>query len=156
MHPWAELKQLNWICVVGLIMVLCGDCLRKSAMLTAGSNFNHIVQNEKAHSHVLVTNGVYSFFRHPSYVGWFYWSIGTQVWGGQIKLRTWLLGLNFHWVKLEHSVVITKNVWLLCDCRGGRIISLSSSPLGKWKLQCSAQFVSFSISFPRLKIGLLT
>lgn len=74
-----ELKQLNWISVVGLVMVLCGEALRKSAMLTAGSNFNHIVQNEKAQSHVLVTSGVYSYFRHPSYVGWFYWSIGTQV-----------------------------------------------------------------------------
>lgn len=27
----------------------------------------------------MVTNGVYSWFRHPSYVGWFYWSIGTQI-----------------------------------------------------------------------------
>ncbi|KPP69760.1 protein-S-isoprenylcysteine O-methyltransferase-like [Scleropages formosus] len=74
-----ELKQLSWVSLVGLIMVLCGECLRKSAMLTAGSNFNHIVQNEKAQSHVLVTSGVYSCCRHPSYVGWFYWSIGTQV-----------------------------------------------------------------------------
>lgn len=75
----AELKQLKWLSVVGLIMVLCGEGLRKAAMLTAGSNFNHIVQNEKAQSHVLVTTGVYAYFRHPSYVGWFYWSIGTQV-----------------------------------------------------------------------------
>lgn len=74
-----ELKQLTWLSVVGLVMVMCGDGLRKAAMLTAGSNFNHIVQNEKAQSHVLVTSGVYSYFRHPSYVGWFYWSIGTQV-----------------------------------------------------------------------------
>lgn len=74
-----ELKQLNWLSLVGLLMVLCGEGLRKAAMLTAGSNFNHIVQNEKAHSHVLVTSGVYSYFRHPSYVGWFYWSTGTQV-----------------------------------------------------------------------------
>lgn len=64
-------------------MVLCGEGLRKAAMLTAGSNFNHIVQNEKAQSHVLVTSGVYAYFRHPSYVGWFYWSIGTQVRAGQ-------------------------------------------------------------------------
>ncbi|XP_028663250.1 protein-S-isoprenylcysteine O-methyltransferase [Erpetoichthys calabaricus] len=74
-----DLKQLRWISVLGLLMVLFGDCLRKAAMLTAGSNFNHIVQNEKAQSHILVTSGVYSCFRHPSYVGWFYWSIGTQV-----------------------------------------------------------------------------
>ncbi|KAK1159614.1 protein-S-isoprenylcysteine O-methyltransferase-like [Acipenser oxyrinchus oxyrinchus] len=74
-----ELKPLPWLSALGLLMVLVGECLRKSAMLTAGSNFNHIVQNEKAQSHVLVTGGVYSWFRHPSYVGWFYWSIGTQV-----------------------------------------------------------------------------
>lgn len=73
------LKSLTWISVLGLLMVLCGEALRKAAMLTAGSNFNHIVQNEKAQSHVLVTSGVYAHFRHPSYVGWFYWSIGTQV-----------------------------------------------------------------------------
>ncbi|KAJ8378412.1 hypothetical protein AAFF_G00243000 [Aldrovandia affinis] len=74
-----DLKQWRWLSLMGLLMVMCGECLRKWAMLTAGSNFNHIVQNEKAQSHVLVTTGVYSYFRHPSYVGWFYWSIGTQV-----------------------------------------------------------------------------
>uniref|UniRef100_A0A3Q3XDV3 Protein-S-isoprenylcysteine O-methyltransferase n=1 Tax=Mola mola TaxID=94237 RepID=A0A3Q3XDV3_MOLML len=74
-----ELKQQTWLSFLGLLMVLCGESLRKAAMLTAGSNFNHIVQNEKARSHVLVTSGVYSYFRHPSYVGWFYWSTGTQV-----------------------------------------------------------------------------
>ncbi|XP_064154021.1 protein-S-isoprenylcysteine O-methyltransferase isoform X3 [Anguilla rostrata] len=74
-----DLKQLRWLSFVGLLMVLFGEGLRKSAMLTAGSNFNHIVQNEKAQSHVLVTSGVYSCCRHPSYVGWFCWSVGTQV-----------------------------------------------------------------------------
>ncbi|NXB79104.1 ICMT methyltransferase, partial [Donacobius atricapilla] len=74
-----ELKQITWLSTVGLLMVIFGDCLRKAAMLTAGSNFNHIVQNEKSDTHTLVTSGVYGWFRHPSYVGWFYWSIGTQV-----------------------------------------------------------------------------
>ncbi|XP_078094937.1 protein-S-isoprenylcysteine O-methyltransferase [Mustelus asterias] len=73
------LKQITWLSFFGLLMVLVGESLRKAAMLTAGSNFNHIVQNEKAESHRLVTTGVYSWSRHPSYVGWFYWSIGTQV-----------------------------------------------------------------------------
>ncbi|XP_073459767.1 protein-S-isoprenylcysteine O-methyltransferase isoform X3 [Aquarana catesbeiana] len=72
------LKQITWLSVIGLVMVIFGESLRKSAMLTAGSNFNHIVQNEKSETHTLVTSGVYSWFRHPSYVGWFYWSIGTQ------------------------------------------------------------------------------
>ncbi|XP_041063254.1 60S ribosomal protein L22 isoform X1 [Carcharodon carcharias] len=73
------LKQITWLSFFGLLMVLVGESLRKAAMLTAGSNFNHIVQNEKAETHRLVTTGVYSWSRHPSYVGWFYWSIGTQV-----------------------------------------------------------------------------
>ncbi|XP_054297838.1 protein-S-isoprenylcysteine O-methyltransferase isoform X1 [Pongo pygmaeus] len=76
---WPELKQITWLSVTGLLMVIFGECLRKAAMFTAGSNFNHVVQNEKSDTHTLVTSGVYAWFRHPSYVGWFYWSIGTQV-----------------------------------------------------------------------------
>ena len=33
----------------------------------------------KREDHVLVTSGVFSYVRHPSYVGWFLWSLGTQV-----------------------------------------------------------------------------
>uniref|UniRef100_A0A8D1PN10 Protein-S-isoprenylcysteine O-methyltransferase n=1 Tax=Sus scrofa TaxID=9823 RepID=A0A8D1PN10_PIG len=75
---WPELKQITWLSATGLLMVVFGECLRKAAMFTAGSNFNHVVQNEKSETHTLVTSGVYAWFRHPSYVGWFYWSIGTQ------------------------------------------------------------------------------
>ncbi|KAF5281237.1 hypothetical protein FQA39_LY05123 [Lamprigera yunnana] len=64
---------------MGLVICIIGEVLRKVAMLTANSNFNHLVQCEKSDDHVLVTHGVYSWFRHPSYVGWFYWSIGTQI-----------------------------------------------------------------------------
>lgn len=35
--------------------------------------------DEKTESHRLVKSGIYSIFRHPSYFGWFYWSIGTQL-----------------------------------------------------------------------------
>ena len=48
-------------------------------MGTAGSNFNHIVQSEKKSDHVLVTEGVYAYLRHPSYFGFFWWGIGTQI-----------------------------------------------------------------------------
>lgn len=75
----AELKQITWLSATGLLMVVFGECLRKAAMFTAGSNFNHVVQSEKSDTHTLVTSGVYAWCRHPSYVGWFYWSIGTQV-----------------------------------------------------------------------------
>lgn len=48
-------------------------------MLHAGSNFNHLVQKEKKVGHVLVTGGVYRYLRHPSYFGFFWWGLGTQV-----------------------------------------------------------------------------
>ncbi|XP_013412159.1 protein-S-isoprenylcysteine O-methyltransferase [Lingula anatina] len=73
------LKQLKWVSVFGLLIVMGGETLRKAAMITAKTNFNHYVQHVKEEGHVLVTRGVYSKFRHPSYVGWFYWSIGTQI-----------------------------------------------------------------------------
>ena len=53
--------------------------MRKIAMLTAGSNFDHLIRTHREDKHQLVTSGIYAVFRHPSYVGWFYWSIGTQI-----------------------------------------------------------------------------
>ncbi|KAK3581794.1 hypothetical protein CHS0354_025998 [Potamilus streckersoni] len=73
------LKQLSYISIIGLCLVVGGDTLRKASMYTASTNFNHYVQYEKHEGHILVTWGVYSLFRHPAYVGWFYWSIGTQI-----------------------------------------------------------------------------
>ena len=37
------------------------------------------MQSSKREDHELVTSGVFSYVRHPSYVGWFLWSLGTQV-----------------------------------------------------------------------------
>ncbi|KNC73557.1 hypothetical protein, variant, partial [Sphaeroforma arctica JP610] len=68
-----------WIRYLGLLMVAAGQTLRTTAMWTAGSNFTHIVQDNKRATHVLVTDGVYRFSRHPGYCGWFWWSVGTQV-----------------------------------------------------------------------------
>ncbi|XP_067005318.2 protein-S-isoprenylcysteine O-methyltransferase [Anabrus simplex] len=73
------MKQLTFISLVGLILCTGGEVLRKLAMLTAKTNFNHMVQSVREEGHQLVTHGVYSLCRHPSYVGWFYWSIGTQL-----------------------------------------------------------------------------
>ena len=73
------MKQFTWISLAGLLLVFFGEVLRKVAMFTAMSNFNHYVRHVKEEGHQLVTHGVYAHCRHPSYVGWFYWSIGTQV-----------------------------------------------------------------------------
>ena len=78
-HYFPEMKEASFVSYSGLLLCVCGDALRKLAMFTAKHNFNHNVQCEKMDDHELVTHGVYRLCRHPSYMGWFYWSIGTQV-----------------------------------------------------------------------------
>jgi len=72
-------KSHPYILWTGVFLTLVGQILRSSAMIYASTNFSHSVQLKKANSHRLVTQGVYSYFRHPSYAGFFYWSLGTQV-----------------------------------------------------------------------------
>src|SRR5437667_12888691 len=48
-------------------------------MIEAASNFSHQIATEKKAAHTLVTSGVYSLVRHPSYFGFFWWSVGTQI-----------------------------------------------------------------------------
>ncbi|KAF2736221.1 prenyl cysteine carboxyl methyltransferas-like protein Ste14 [Polyplosphaeria fusca] len=64
---------------LGLVMVLVGQTVRSFAMAQAGTNFNHLVQSRKKIDHELVTTGLYGIFRHPSYFGFFWWGLGTQV-----------------------------------------------------------------------------
>ncbi|XP_045163951.2 protein-S-isoprenylcysteine O-methyltransferase-like [Mercenaria mercenaria] len=73
------LKQLRYISVFGLLLTVLGEVIRKASMITASTNFNHYVQYRKQRNHQLVTHGIYSLCRHPAYVGWFLWSIGTQI-----------------------------------------------------------------------------
>jgi len=72
-------KDFDGVGQSGLALILIGEFCRKLAMWTAKANFNHLIQWEKNPEHVLVTSGIYSLSRHPSYVGWFLWSVGTQV-----------------------------------------------------------------------------
>ncbi|KAL4706080.1 hypothetical protein ACJJTC_001678 [Scirpophaga incertulas] len=74
-----DMKTFYWISYIGAFMCVSGELLRKAAMFTAKDNFTHVVQFVKRPEHKLVTCGVYALCRHPSYVGWFYWSIGTQI-----------------------------------------------------------------------------
>lgn len=76
---WPEMKECRTLIFVGVTLCVAGEIMRKLAIITAHSNFNHVVQFKKADDHRLVTHGVYGLVRHPSYVGWFWWSIGTQV-----------------------------------------------------------------------------
>ncbi|KAM6495790.1 Isoprenylcysteine carboxyl methyltransferase (ICMT) family domain containing protein [Amanita muscaria] len=72
-------KSHAFISTVGMILVLVGQSLRSAAMIHASTNFSHSLATYKRESHKLVTDGVYAWFRHPSYAGFFYWALGTQL-----------------------------------------------------------------------------
>lgn len=63
----------------GFFLVVLGQIVRSFAMAHAAANFNHHVQSRHKDGHVLVTSGVYYFLRHPSYFGFFWWGLGTQL-----------------------------------------------------------------------------
>ena len=83
-----SLQPVQWL---GLLLVVFGEALRKAGILTARSNFTHVVQLTRRPGHTLVTHGVYAFVRHPGYLGWFIWSVSTQA-RGRRSLRCGAFG----------------------------------------------------------------
>lgn len=65
--------------VLGLLLLVAGQFLRSAAMIHASTNFSHVIARSHQAKHVLVQTGVYSFSRHPSYSGFFFWALGTQI-----------------------------------------------------------------------------
>lgn len=75
-----KFKIFKILRILGLALVVGGQYLRSAAMKTAGQSFSHIIKTEHFESlHKLITRGVYSFFRHPSYTGYYYWALGSQL-----------------------------------------------------------------------------
>lgn len=70
---------MTCISFFGLVLLVCGQSLRSSAMIHAAANFSHTVVRVRDRTHKLVTTGVYAFSRHPSYSGFFLWALGTQL-----------------------------------------------------------------------------
>lgn len=70
--------------LAGLVLVAAGQAVRSAAMVQAGPSFNHIVQQTRGREHTLVTTGIYGRLRHPSYFGFFWWGLGTQLVMGNV------------------------------------------------------------------------
>lgn len=68
-----------WNVCIGAAMVAAGQAIRSKGMWTAGVSFTHVIATTQRAEHVLVTHGIYSVLRHPSYFGWFWWSVGSQI-----------------------------------------------------------------------------
>ncbi|EPE32687.1 prenyl cysteine carboxyl methyltransferase Ste14 [Glarea lozoyensis ATCC 20868] len=83
-HTYGRRKFLpqflhSLILLAGLSLVFFGQIIRTSAIIQAGPSFSHLVAQRKKETHVLITSGIYSILRHPSYFGFFWWGIGTQL-----------------------------------------------------------------------------
>jgi len=74
-----SLKSYSDVSRIGIPIVLAGQLLRSMAMIHASTNFSHALALQKRQNHKLVTDGIYAWFRHPSYAGFFYWALGTQI-----------------------------------------------------------------------------
>ncbi|KAL2881414.1 farnesyl cysteine-carboxyl methyltransferase [Colletotrichum sp. CLE4] len=97
---WAPFGLRTPLLLTGLLLVGIGQTVRSAAMVTAGQSFNHTVQHYRAESHTLVTGGVYAYFRHPSYFGFFWWAIGTQlVMGNVVSLVAYAVVLWYFFSK---------------------------------------------------------
>lgn len=77
--PDNESKAGLYISLVGLLVVIAGQTLRSCAMIHAASNFSHTIVKARDSAHQLVTTGVYSLSRHPSYSGFYFWALGSQI-----------------------------------------------------------------------------
>lgn len=72
-------KTNTYLTTIGTVMVIIGLIIRIVAMYTAGSHFHHLVREEREEAHKLVDFGIYRYLRHPSYFGWFWYVVGTQI-----------------------------------------------------------------------------
>lgn len=71
----------------GVLLALCGLVIRALAMHTCGESFAHIIDTKKSARLKLVTTGIYRWSRHPSYLGYWCFAVGTLlVMGGATSM----------------------------------------------------------------------
>jgi len=82
---WKEAVTFDpWGKLLAVVLIVGGQAFRSLAMIKAGTNFSHVPKVKKVEGHSLVTRGVYAWSRHPSYCGFFWWAIGTQILVGNV------------------------------------------------------------------------
>ncbi|GAA6039003.1 hypothetical protein JCM8097_000150 [Rhodosporidiobolus ruineniae] len=106
-------KHSGHIFVLGLFILVAGQILRSFAMISAAGNFSHLyvlfftswtlelnrlrrLAYTKRPDHQLVKTGIYSWSRHPSYAGFYWWAVGTQLVLGNPICTLIFLGV-LHW-----------------------------------------------------------
>ena len=99
---------------LGILFLIGGQFIRTYAMLNCGKNFSHLIMTERRNDHQLIKTGIYSILRHPSYFGFFYWSIGTQIFLG--NPISFVLYTAASWVFFYERIPIEEET--LCDFYG--------------------------------------
>ncbi|KAG9397577.1 Isoprenylcysteine carboxyl methyltransferase [Carpediemonas membranifera] len=64
---------------VGILAACTGLLIRFGAMLQNTTGFTHLISTKKRDDHALVTTGFYAICRHPAYMGWFLFSVASQI-----------------------------------------------------------------------------
>ena len=60
-------------------MTIIGQYFRIAALFTGKQNFTHKIATRNKKTHILVKEGIYKICRHPSYFGFFVWSVGIEI-----------------------------------------------------------------------------
>ncbi len=77
---WPNLKRgFGLVAWIGIFLMIIGESLRGLAHWTLRQHFSLIIETTKEQSRELITSGIYSTFRHPSYTGFFWFTIGGQL-----------------------------------------------------------------------------
>lgn len=127
---WDIPLRSPWVMALGMALIVLGQVVRSIAMAQAGTNFNHQVQSRKNDGHELVTTGVYTYFRHPSYFGFFWWGVGTQLMLGNticFVAYAGVLWLFFSRRISRKSSSSVRSMYMLMNVQMKRITSSRSS-----------------------------
>ncbi|XP_072963960.1 probable protein-S-isoprenylcysteine O-methyltransferase isoform X2 [Typha angustifolia] len=87
-----KLKEYWWVSNVGLAMILIGEILRKSAVITAGRAFTHTIRVYYEDHHDLITHGIY---RQVHATSWLFWLLHLGCWNPGYALQSSLCSF-FH------------------------------------------------------------
>ncbi|CAG8651596.1 5477_t:CDS:2 [Funneliformis caledonium] len=79
LYLFPSIKSFRFLKYIGFSVMVIGQLVRSLAMWHAKSNFSHTIVYHKEKDHNLVTNGIYAYLRHPSYFGFYWWAVGTQI-----------------------------------------------------------------------------
>lgn len=95
---------------LGLILAASGLSIRYQAMKTCGESFSHDIEtiNRKQK---LITTGIYRYSRHPSYLGFWMFAAGCQIY-----LENWIgLALNIYILSIFFKKRIEFEEWFLVN-----------------------------------------